>query len=197
MLSRIRNLPLNWVVLIVLVVVAVGSSAGSLINEGEYTAEWRSGWLQNFSTEVFGAIITFAFFELVVGGRKERQKEEQEIEDLKARLIREMGSQDNATALNALREIRERGWLRGDMGILQGGYLSLANLKGANLGRANLEGVDLGEAKLDNVCIANAKFDEKTTLPNGEKWTEETDMTQFGCFVDRDKYWEWRRSQDE
>lgn len=71
MASWREKLSINQIVLLVLILVAVGSSGASLINNTEgYTAEWRSGWFQNFSTEVFGAIMTFALFELLVGGRK-------------------------------------------------------------------------------------------------------------------------------
>lgn len=224
-----RRVSLNMLVLLLLVVIAFISSVGSLIVDStDRSAEWWSGWLQNFSTEVFGAIMTFALFELLVGGRKETA-------DIKARLIREAGSKDNATALKALREIRDRGWIEGNASIflgmdlrnanLEGVNLIEANLGGSSLGRVNLKGAklhntDLGSAnlrnanlegadlfqsnlegaslrgvKLKNACVYETFFNRETTLPNGEKWTPETDMTQFGCFVDRDKWLEWRKSQ--
>ena len=67
-------------------------------------------------------------------------------QDEKQRLIREMGNSDNATALAAVEELRERGWLTD--GTLHGADLSYANLHKVNLNGASLVGVNLGGAFL-------------------------------------------------
>jgi uncharacterized protein YjbI with pentapeptide repeats len=165
---------------------------------------------------------------------------------LQADLVLRMGSTDNATALNAVRELRNRGWLengslRGKVftkanlqGVdltradLQGSKLNWANLKEADLTYANLQGADLGGthfekasddaaraatfwdanlrdailrqatlfgvnfgradlrgAKLNDAKLTfatdleNAKCDENTILPDGSKWTPDTDWVKF------------------
>ncbi|MEL6407170.1 MAG: pentapeptide repeat-containing protein [Chloroflexota bacterium] len=58
---------------------------------------------------------------------------------------------------------------------LEGAELFCANLQRANLLEANLEGADLESAKLQGATLLEA------TLPDGTKWTEETNMA---CFTD-------------
>jgi hypothetical protein len=61
-----KYLNLNTWILIGLGIAAVGSSVlSALENPSLADAGWRSGWLQNFSTELFGAIVTYWLFDLV------------------------------------------------------------------------------------------------------------------------------------
>ena len=77
---------------------------------------------------------------------------------------------------------------------LRGASLVGANLQGANLERANLQEADLFEANLQeaNLCDANLqgawmafavlreiKFNENTILPDGTRWTPDTDMARY------------------
>ena len=57
---------------------------------------------------------------------------------------------------------------------LEGTDLEGANLQGANLTRADLE-----EANLLNADLTGAIFTTRTTLPDGSRWTEDTDMARF------------------
>lgn len=63
---------------------------------------------------------------------------------------------------------------------LTAAFLAEADLKGANLIGANLTGADVGEA--DQMWPVNpeiAEFDETTHLPDGTKWHEGVDWTQW------------------
>jgi hypothetical protein len=67
---------------------------------------------------------------------------------------------------------------------LEGAVLMMANLEGARLIWANLEGAFLQEANLEGAFLPGAnlqgaKFNDETTLPDGTKWTPDTDMTRF------------------
>lgn len=72
---------------------------------------------------------------------------------------------------------------------LQGANLTNADLRGLTLSRLNLDdtiltgadlrGVSLLGVDLTGKDLTGATFDEATTLPDGNKWTPETDMTQF------------------
>jgi hypothetical protein len=191
MLRRLQSIS-NWVVLFILVIVAISSSIGSIIVNADHAdAAWWSGWLQNFSTEIMGAIVTFALFELVIGTVKEKKN-----------LIIQMRNADNTTALNATAEMRVKGFvadgsLRGaDLrnAQLQGAYLWQADLRGAHLFKANLSGAILFNANLKHARdIETVRFDEKTVLPDSHLiesdeqgnliydnyWTPETDMTRY------------------
>jgi len=94
----------------------------------------------------------------------------------KKRLIREMGSRDNGTALRAVDELRDRGYLTDgslrhadlkyanlDGAILSGAdlrdaYLSFARLAGADLRNANLQSAILRAADLTGALLLNANL---------------------------------------
>lgn len=80
----------------------------------------------------------------------------------KTQIIKEMGSQDNVTALRAVEKLRERGWLTD--GTLKGVSLAGANLEGANLDaqdqdvddERHLEAVDLTGVNLRDANLSKA-----------------------------------------
>jgi len=198
-------------ILLVLLIVGVATSGASLIvnvGSGRLSDEWWEGWLQNFSTEMFGAFLGFWLLGMIVDRRRQREAKGEAQAALKQRLIREMRSKDNATALNAVEELDARGWLKD--GSLQGVSLYGANLQGsrtlafanlekvkfwhadlrdtdmsyanlqmASLRGANLQGTNLGGVKLQGVQLIETVFDEETKLPDGTYWTPDTDMTRF------------------
>lgn len=57
--------------------------------------------------------------------------------------------------------------------------LTEANLQGANLINADLRGAILLHANLVQANLTRAQFDESTILPNGRRWTHNTDMTEY------------------
>lgn len=114
-----------------------------------------------------GAVLTFFLFELILGAKKET-KEKAELEEKerhakaeaeqaeKQRLIVELRSKDNATALNALAQIKAKGWHKD--GTLEGANLSQANLQGADLWQAHLQGVGLLGANLQAANMDKANL---------------------------------------
>lgn len=62
---------------------------------------------------------------------------------------------------------------------LQGASLVNADLQGALLGGASLQGADLLRADLRKALLWDAVFDEATMLPDGTRWTPDTDMARF------------------
>jgi hypothetical protein len=62
---------------------------------------------------------------------------------------------------------------------LQRTYLRDADLEGATLWDAKLQGANLRDANLRCAKLANTLFDGNSVLPDGEKWTPETDMERF------------------
>lgn len=142
---RMQNLN-NWHVFYILILITFFTSLSSgIINPDKADMAWWSGWLQNFSTEMMGAIATFALFELVVGSRNEKKN-----------LIIQMGSKDKVTALNAVEQLRANGWLKD--GSLKGAELRKANLQGANLENANLSGAWLWRANLERAYLSFANL---------------------------------------
>ena len=147
-------------ILLILLVIAVTTSSASfafnIINEGLH-AQWIEGWFQNFSTEMFGAFLGFWLLGIIVDRRRQEEARQEAREELKKRLIREMRSKDNATALNAVEELKAHGWL--DDGSLQGAFLVGADLHGAFLAGANLSGADLTNTNLKEASLATANLE--------------------------------------
>ncbi|MBK8030663.1 MAG: pentapeptide repeat-containing protein [Chloroflexi bacterium] len=56
-----------------------------------------------------------------------------------------------------------------------------ADLREACLQDADLSTADLTSAQFQGAVLTGAKFDAFTTLPNGQKWTRDTDWSRFGA----------------
>ncbi len=108
--------------------------------------------LENLVPEVIGISFTVLFIDALYRRREEEQRERA----LKSRLRRECGSPDNATTLNAIREIRAHGWLSEKRSILVYAHLVKANLADANLYSVNLTGATLTHANLTGANLAHA-----------------------------------------
>ena len=62
---------------------------------------------------------------------------------------------------------------------LRGANLSYSQLSNATLSNSDLRGADLSHANLHLANLDDIVIDETTTLPDGTKWSPETDMTRF------------------
>lgn len=182
----------------VIVLVIAATYLGRLLFPGD------DGYWSNAYMTVIGVIITIGVLDRLA----ERREERREIEALKQQLLRDVRSNSNEAAKNAVHQMREHGWLIGEDGLLRGADLSLANLEGANLWQANLERAnlwraslkganlwqanlkgadlrkadltaDLGKANLERADLREAKFSKTTLLPDQTRWTPETDMERF------------------
>jgi uncharacterized protein YjbI with pentapeptide repeats len=132
---------LRWVVLSALIAVALGSSLIALLSG----SQWQDALL-NFGTEMAGAVVTYALFELIIERREQRKVEESELESRKADLIAQMGSEVRDVAIPATEELRRRGWL-------EDGTLKGADLEGTNLQEAYLWGANLQEVRYNNATV--------------------------------------------
>jgi hypothetical protein len=161
MFKRLSNLS-NRAVLGILLAVALASSGLSLVvnivNNVDTSPAWWVSWLQNFSTEMFGAFLTFVLIELIVGGREKRRDTERATAELKERLIRQMGSRVNEEATRAVEELEAHGWLHD--GSLQSVGLLLANLQGVRMWAAELKWAYLRNANLQEADLAGANLQQ-------------------------------------
>ena len=92
--------------------------------------------------------------------------------EAKKQLVLQMGSTDNVTATEAVRQLRERGWLID--GTLRGAYLNHANLTGIDLNCADLKNADLSHtiltdttldfADMENINLIGAKLNEASLI---------------------------------
>ncbi|MGB1288840.1 MAG: pentapeptide repeat-containing protein [Aggregatilineales bacterium] len=157
---------LNQQILLLLVLIAFITTvlSGNLNPDGADNS-WWSGFLQNFSTEMMGAIITFALFELVLGGQQRADAEKSQMESDLARLKGLLASEDAVMRKMAFAELQSRGWLKD--GSLRGMNLEYVQLIGANLtkaqlGYANLTGSTLNDANLTGAWLKDANLTGST-----------------------------------
>jgi hypothetical protein len=150
-----------------LIAVAVASSLVATLLGSQ---QW-DGFSLNFGTEMAGAVVTYALFELIIERRERRAAEKQAIEEKrkaekeaiekrKADLIARMGSNVKDVVVHAANELRRQGWLTD--GSLEGAKLSRANLEGAKLWDADLQGTKLVVANLEGAELSRANLEGPT-----------------------------------
>ena len=164
----------------------------------------ENDYVMNLFTEMIGVVLGTCITVFVI----DRLREYRERENLKLRLIREVGSGSNEFAKNAVSWLRAEGWLEGDDGLLKGKVLNWADLRGAFLRKANLHKVQLIEANLQEANLQCANLQEAwlidaemqgaklqgadlrkaeledaelegAILPDATKYTDNTDMERF------------------
>ncbi len=109
------------------------------------------GYDTNIFTEILGVLFTI----VVLNTLAERRR----VKDLQERLIFEAGCQSNEAAKLAVDELRWRGWLTGENGLLQNKtHLTNAKLKGADLRKANLSESRLKQAELQGANLWGANL---------------------------------------
>lgn len=159
-----------------LTAVAVLSLAGSArahFNSGDVAWWiWWDGALQNFSTEMLGAIITFGLIEVIMGSRNRHEE-----------LVRQLRAGD----FGVFNRLNDEGIHLRDVDLssvrwnglnLEGANLGDANLEGANLEGANLRGVNLKDANLKDANLKDTNL-EGVILPNGILWEQNVYMGRF------------------
>ena len=153
--NRIKNLSDHSVLMILLgaaILSSVLSGILNLLSNAVNTAEWWIGWLQNFSTEMFGAFLTYILLDIVIGGRHERQvaEERRHMQQISAVVRLRMASTAETRQI-VLQEMRT-------LHLLRGVNLYGVDLSGANLAVSNLEGAQLGDTNLQQACLSGANL---------------------------------------
>jgi len=127
---------------------------GYLGLHGFIFTDWKQNLLQdfyaNFSTELFSLAITILIVDKLYENRATAEE--------KKRLILQIGSPNNAFAIEAVRQLRVKGWLYD--GSLRDSILSYANLEGADLSYADLQGATLNNVNLKSASLHNCNFAE-------------------------------------
>lgn len=124
---------------------------------------WRADWWQDLSTELAGAIVTAMLLTIVFDTLQTRETEQQLADNQLQSLILQMGSIDNTTSIEAIRQLRAEGWLSDgslqnqsfENADLTGAPLAASDLRGARFSRANLHDADLSNALLNNTQFDN------------------------------------------
>lgn len=113
---------------------------------------WK--FVEDFYANVSTELASIAITVLIIDSFNERRQ----TTDLRGRLLREMGSEDNGFALRAVVELRAYGWLTN--GSLKNAYLRRANLYRANLLEASLPKCYLRKANLELAYLGYADLRE-------------------------------------
>ncbi len=105
-------------------------------------------FLNGYSANIVTELGSIALTVIIIDGLSERRARKQE----KRRLIAQMASVNNSSALDAVRLLRIEGWL-------SDGSLAKADFSGADLRNADLSGAVLTEARFKGACLIDARFD--------------------------------------
>lgn len=129
-----------------LLLVLLGIWIGSLL--------FGDGYSTNVYTEMLSIFVTILVLD--------RLNEWRSTQQLKRQLVREVGSRDNSTALNAVDWMRSESWLTvfDEHQLLFQQKLSRANLDNAYLYQANLEDVNLYKANLSHADLSKANLQD-------------------------------------
>ena len=132
---------------------------GSVVAYGYTTTQGAFDWAtfvrelySNFGIELISIALTVIVIESLNQRRTERERKEE--------LISQMGSPDNSFAVEAVRILRQKGWL--EDGSLQKAYLRDAKLKDADLEFANLQAAYLGGGELQGANLGSVNLKNAT-----------------------------------
>lgn len=156
--------------------------------------DWPS-LLLNLGSEMGGGLITFILIDMIVAQRDAQDARQEQMGELRQRLVHKLGSSLNTEARRAAEELRVLGWLtdgslegveliganlehvdlrgaalrcaRMYRANLRGARLYGADLSGAFLTGCNLEGATMGRIKLDGAWMAGANLTGCNRIPRG------------------------------
>jgi len=129
----------NRTVFLILLGFAVGSLWRSFMLNSLPTEEWGSGFWQNFSTEMIGALVTFILFDQILGARQRAEVANRE---------RNTRQVEKATQLRQAMSREQRQPVLDEM-------IALDLFHGATFVNINLDGADLEESNLENCQLKN------------------------------------------
>lgn len=112
----------------------------------------REGYMVNVFTSVLGLGATALIFDELNRKRSE--------DDLKRQLVMDAASTSNEKAKDAVHQLRRRGWLTGEGGLLQKADLGYSDLHSADLLGANLQGASFVGAKLQGADLTMANLQD-------------------------------------
>lgn len=199
-IRRILTKPISIFVIGALFGVLLTTILFSIATRDSGLIAWASDFARNIGAVMIGVVLIFFLIGLIEGNRGTSA--------FQKFLIKNARSKDKSIARNAVRELRDQGWLAGKHGVLQTMELDFADLQGTDLSHANLHqstlrfanlshcdfrhtdmtGANLVYANLQGArFLANATFDEHTVLPDAKQYQgdgEENDNTVYHY-----KYW--------
>ncbi len=118
-------------------------------------AEAVQAFLNDLAPEAVGILVTVFGIDQLNRRRSKRETEEA----MKQQLKDDAASISNEVAKNAVHQMRRKGWLTGEDGLLKLAYLRWANLESAYLRWANLKSADLRGANLEGAYLRGADLE--------------------------------------
>jgi hypothetical protein len=155
-----RFITSTQLILLILILMGALPSLVSLIifltGKDPIPVTWWVGWLQNFGTEMIGAVVTFVLLELIIAAGQRRREEQTQREQARTTRLLEYRQADSPIER---RRILDR--LNTD-DLLSGTDLSDLHIEPMTLDQANFSDADLSRAHLSNCQLAYADFSRAT-----------------------------------
>jgi hypothetical protein len=200
-MSKLTHVTKSVLAVLLLIAIITSLISYSLI-DSDNVKSWVISWLQNLSTEIIGALITYLLLNLIVEGYNKRQESEQKRKEAQlhgyTRIMQAKGPEEKQLILNEMERLNllQGADLRGadlvgvflagmnlqevnlSLAQLRGADLSGAQLQAANLSHADLAGANLKGAELQRTKLIKTKFTHSTLVGArlSESIIEETDF---------------------
>lgn len=150
-----KDYPLAFPIILALLVVIVLLIGGMALYAG------HDAW--GYGINVFTSVVSTVATVLILDRLAERRADRKAEEALKRQLVDDAASTSNEIAVNAIHQMRRKGWLTGEDGLLKEEELSRANLDRVDLSGANLQEADLRFSRLQraNFTLLNVKGSQR------------------------------------
>jgi len=133
---------------------------------------WLEGWLQNFSTEMFGGLLTFILFDLIIGQREKRREQQTRIRQQQASdLSRLKASRSNDERQAILDEMSASDTLQ--YADLSGMVFNNLRFDNMNLAHANLSRIQAKQCSFINTNLSDANLEQSIFI--------QVNMTRSDC----------------
>lgn len=140
---------------IFLVVLSFGAGWFSR-SRAEQKGTWAGGWLQGFSTEMAGALVTTVLLTVVFSVSQSNEANQQRLLHERDQLIFRMGSPINNIAAEAVRQLRALDWLEPEKDTLMNRYFEGANLNDVDLSNVNLTNAIFANVEMNGINFSDS-----------------------------------------
>jgi uncharacterized protein YjbI with pentapeptide repeats len=145
-------------ILMVVIAIIIGISLGAWLFAGD--APILSGNILHYVSNLWTEALSIAVTVIVLDQVSQWRDKQRRNRDLRESLIHETRSINNTVAIHAVNELRDRNWLIGEQGVLQGANLENAHLQGVDFADTNLAKTELSYANLQSARLTFANMQE-------------------------------------
>lgn len=136
----------------------IGISLGAWFFTGDYPI--LTGNLLHYVSGLWTQALSIASTVVILDRVNQWRDKQHRFRNLQENLLREARSLNNTVAVQAINELRNRNWLAGETGVLQGSNLERANLESVDFADTNLSEAELSYTNLQDARLTFANLNQ-------------------------------------